>query len=72
MDKPEKLLFIIGAVVVVIFGAPIVGGFLAGIADMVLGDLLTGTILGPHHPRTAQAWTLIGVAAMYAAWRRYK
>lgn len=47
-------------VLLVVAGA--LGGFLAGIVDVVAPMLVAGTLLGPHHPQTAAAWTVVALA----------
>jgi len=50
----------------------VLGGFLAGLADSLIGEVIRGTVLGPTHPRTAEAWTVVGFLMLYFGWRRYE
>lgn len=47
--------------------AAILGGLLAGVADMVAMDYIAGTALGPESEYSPVLWTVIGGVVVYAA-----
>lgn len=53
--------------VLVLVGIVVVGGLIAGVADMVIPDLIAGTVLGRNSTASPLAWGIIAAGLLYGA-----